>query len=65
MNWTQVEGQWDQLKGKFQTKWGKLTDDDLEAAKGRKDILLGKLRERYGEVKDKVEQQVDDFIESL
>ena len=29
------------------------------------DILLGKLRERYGEVKDKVEQQVDDFIESL
>lgn len=27
MNWTQLEGKWDQLKGNVKSKWAKLTDD--------------------------------------
>jgi CsbD-like len=29
MNWDQIEGNWQQFKGKVKEKWGKLTDDDL------------------------------------
>src|SRR5262245_32491224 len=31
MDWTRVEGNWKQVKGKVKEKWGKLTDDDLTA----------------------------------
>lgn len=65
MNWTQIEGQWDQLKGSFKREWGKLTDEDLEGIKGRRDVLVGKLKERYGETKEAIEKKVDALIARL
>ena len=34
MNWNQIEGNWEQFKGKIQSQWGKLTRDDLDVIKG-------------------------------
>ena len=65
MNWTQVKGKWDQVQGEFKTKWGKLTDDDLMAAEGRRDVLVGKIKERYGLKREEAETNVDEFISSL
>jgi len=31
MNQDKIEGQWKQLRGKLKTRWGKLTDDDLDS----------------------------------
>lgn len=45
MNWDRVQGQWKQLKGKIKTKWGKLTDDDLDVIAGQKDQLVGRIQE--------------------
>jgi uncharacterized protein YjbJ (UPF0337 family) len=61
MNWQQIEGNWDNLKGKVREQWGKLTDDDIEVIKGKRDQLVGKLKERYGKAKDLVEKEVDEF----
>src|SRR5208282_4879111 len=61
MNWDQLEGKWKQYSGKVKEKWGKLTDDDLEVVRGRRDQLIGKIQERYGIVKQEAEEQVDDF----
>ena len=36
MNWNQIEGNWEQFKGKVQSQWGKLTNDDLEIIKGNR-----------------------------
>jgi uncharacterized protein YjbJ (UPF0337 family) len=65
MNWTQVEGKWDQLKGKIRTQWGKLTDDDVEGLKGKRDQLSGALVERYGIMKDQAEGQIDEWLTQL
>lgn len=65
MNWDQVEGKWDQVKGQFQQKWGKLTDDDLESAKGHRTELAGRIQERYGLAKEKAEEAVDDFLKKI
>ncbi len=65
MNWDQVEGKWDQVRGNLRTKWGKLTDDDLEKSGGRKDRILGKLRERYGDTKEDLEAKLDALISKL
>jgi uncharacterized protein YjbJ (UPF0337 family) len=64
MNWDQVEGKWKQYSGKAKEKWGKLTDDDLEVVRGRRDQLIGKIQERYGIVKQEAEKQVDEFARS-
>jgi len=64
MNWDQIEGKWTQFKGKVKEKWGKLTDDDLDKIGGRKDQLVGKLQERYGDERANLEKEVDDFTRS-
>ena len=65
MNWDQVQGKWKQYKGKLQEKWGKLTDDDLHVINGRRQMLVGKIEERYGTAKGIAERQVDEFLKSL
>ena len=61
MNADQVEGKWKQLKGTIKTKWGKLTDDDLTVIGGKKDVLVGKIQERYGITKEEAQKQADEF----
>jgi uncharacterized protein YjbJ (UPF0337 family) len=65
MNWDQVEGKWKQYSGKAKEKWGKLTNDDLEVIRGKRDQLVGKIQERYGIAKEDAERQVDDFTRSF
>jgi uncharacterized protein YjbJ (UPF0337 family) len=65
MNWDQVEGQWKQMRGLVQSKWAKLTDDDVQNLRAKKDQLVGKIQQRYGVLKDEAEQQVDQWIAEL
>lgn len=65
MNWDQVEGNWKQFRGKAQAQWGKLTDDDLDVAEGRREELSGKIQERYGTSKEEADRQIDEWIRGL
>ncbi len=59
MNWDRIAGSWKQYSGKFREQFGKLTDSDIEQAKGRRDQLAGLIQERYGIAKDEAERQLD------
>lgn len=61
MNNDEIKGKWKQLKGNVKKNWAKLTDDDLEAIKGEKDILIGKIQERYGITKEEAKKQIDKY----
>lgn len=61
MNQDIFDGNWKQLKGKVREQWGRLTDDDLDKAAGKRDQVLGKIQERYGIAKDEAERQLKDF----
>lgn len=61
MNEHIIKGNWEQVKGDIQKKWGKLTDDDLDVIKGDSKKLAGKLQERYGWSKEEAEKEVDDY----
>jgi uncharacterized protein YjbJ (UPF0337 family) len=65
MNWDQVEGKWKEMKGKFRSKFGKLTDDDIEVIAGKKDQLIGRLQQRYGYTKDEAEREADDALKNF
>jgi uncharacterized protein YjbJ (UPF0337 family) len=65
MNWDRIEGQWKQLKGQAQQRWGKLTDDDLTLIEGKREELVGRVQSLYGKRKDEVEREVDDWTREL
>ena len=62
MNWNQIEGNWEQFKGRVQSQWGKLTGDDLDVIDGKRKQLTGKIQERYGKAQDEAEREVDDWL---
>lgn len=59
MNKDRIDGNWKQVKGKVQQKWGKLTDDDLDVIDGKRKELVGKIQERYGKSRDEAEREVE------
>jgi len=65
MNWDQMQGKWKQVKGLAKTRWGKLTDDDLDVVAGQRDQLVGRIQERYGIAKDEAQTQVDEWNRTL
>jgi len=58
-----LKGQWKQLKGKIQERWGELTDDEVDQVKGESEKLVGMLQEKYGYAKEKAEAQVAEFLD--
>ena len=58
MNWDRIEGNWKQVTGKAKVQWGKLTNDDLDVIAGKRDVMAGKIQERYGITKDQAEKQL-------
>jgi uncharacterized protein YjbJ (UPF0337 family) len=65
MNKDIAEGKWKQIKGTLRDKWGKLTDDDFDKVAGKRDLLVGKVQERYGYAKDRAEREVDTWIAQI
>jgi len=64
MNWTTLQGNWNETKGKVKSKWGRLTDDDLLQVQGQKDRLVGVIQQKYGLARDKAEEQLEEFLSS-
>ena len=65
MNDQQFEGKWKQIKGDLRKGFGKLTDDDVEEIKGRKQNLIGKIQERYGDAKEAAQDRVNTYLSKL
>ncbi len=57
-----LKGAWKQMKGSVKKQWGKLTDDDLMQIDGNKDMLIGKLQQRYGYSKAEAEKNYDQWV---
>ncbi len=52
-------GRWKQLQGNAKQTWGKLTDDDIKEIEGKRDVLAGKLQEKYGYTKERANEEID------
>ncbi len=63
--WEQVAGKWKQFSGEVKKQWGKLTDDELMEVNGNREILAGKLQEKYGIAKDQANKQIDEWADKL
>lgn len=64
MNWDQLEGKWHQTKGSIRAQWGDLTDDEIEQIDGNREIMVGKIQEKYGVAREEAERQVEEWRKS-
>ena len=59
MNKDILEGNWKQIRGEAKAWWGKLTDNDLDRAAGKLDVLAGLLQEKYGYTRQAAADEID------
>lgn len=59
MNQDIFEGKWKQIRGEAKAWWGKLTDDDLDRAAGKFEVLTGILQEKYGYTLEVASDEID------
>lgn len=60
-----IEGNWNQFRGEVLSQWGKLTDDDIDQAKGDVTKLIGRLQELYGYERDEAEKKIQSLEGNL
>jgi uncharacterized protein YjbJ (UPF0337 family) len=65
MNWDIIQGKWGQFKGSIKDKWGQLTDDDIDRINGNRDMLIGKLQEKYGWAREQAESAANDWANEV
>ena len=61
MNKDIIKGEWNEIKGSVQKKWGKLTDNDLTQINGDRTKLAGSIQKAYGIQSDEAEKQLKDW----
>jgi uncharacterized protein YjbJ (UPF0337 family) len=62
MNKDILEGKWKQIRGEAKSWWGKLTDDDLDRAAGKYDVIAGLLQEKYGYNHQRAVEEIDKHV---
>lgn len=63
MDKLEFKGNWNEIKGKVQERWGKLTNDDVDVAEGNFKQLVGKVQNATGEAKEDIEKWFKDTFD--
>jgi uncharacterized protein YjbJ (UPF0337 family) len=61
VNQQTLQGNWNEMKGKLRSKWGQLTNDELQTFDGNVERLIGLIQRKTGEGRSAVE----DFLEQI
>jgi uncharacterized protein YjbJ (UPF0337 family) len=61
MNTTELEGKWNEQKGKLKQKFAVLTDNDLMFAEGKKEEMFGKLQTKLGKTKEEFHKIISEL----
>jgi uncharacterized protein YjbJ (UPF0337 family) len=58
----QLQGRWNEIKGKVKEKWGDITDQELLQAEGNTDRLVGLIQRKTGESRSSIERFLEDSL---
>jgi uncharacterized protein YjbJ (UPF0337 family) len=61
LNQQTLEGNWNEIKGKLHERWGQVTQDELQRARGNVDQLVGLIQRKTGEARDRVEEFLNEL----
>jgi uncharacterized protein YjbJ (UPF0337 family) len=57
-----LKGKWLRAKDDVRTRWGRLTEDEVDQIQGDAERLVGKLQEHYGYPRDQAELELNEFL---
>jgi uncharacterized protein YjbJ (UPF0337 family) len=52
---------WNDLKGRVEQRWDRLTGRELDWIEGNYDRFISKLQEKYGMTRQQAERELDEF----
>ena len=61
VNQETLKGHWNELKGKLRSKWGQLTNDELQTFDGNVDRLVGLIQRKTGEARGNIEHYLEEL----
>lgn len=61
----ELEGKWDQVRGRVKEAWGTLTDDELDRTEGKWDRVVGLIKQRTGESAGAVEAKLGELLDKM
>src|SRR5262245_21601489 len=56
-----LQGNWNEIKGKLRSKWGQLTNDELQYFGGNVEQLVGLIQRKTGEARSTVEHYLEEL----
>lgn len=57
----QLEGQWNEIKGKLKEQWGELADLDLRQFEGNTEQLVGAIQQKTGATRERIERVLEEI----
>jgi uncharacterized protein YjbJ (UPF0337 family) len=64
VNQETLKGDWNQVTGKLRSKWGQLSNSEMQQYKGDASQLVGYIQRKTGESIDKIERFINDLSEN-
>ena len=61
----EVKARWHQLRGVLKELWGELSGNDIDYIDGQRELLVGKLQEKYGMSEEEAQRKVDELADHL
>jgi uncharacterized protein YjbJ (UPF0337 family) len=61
VNQQTLQGSWNEVKGKLRSKWGQLTNDDLQTFDGNVERLVGMIQRKTGEARGQIEHYLEEL----
>jgi uncharacterized protein YjbJ (UPF0337 family) len=58
-----LKGHWNEISGKLRSKWGELTNDELQKYQGDATQLVGYIQRKTGATRDQIERFLNDLTE--
>jgi uncharacterized protein YjbJ (UPF0337 family) len=65
MDWGRISGNWAHWRGQIQQRWGRLTNDQLDAIGGQRDELVRAIQETYGISGTEAQRQLRNWQRNL
>jgi uncharacterized protein YjbJ (UPF0337 family) len=63
--WDKIAGQWKQFSGDIKKRWGNLTDDEVMEINGNREVLAGKIQEKYAIAREEANKQIDAWADEV
>ena len=60
----ELQGKWNEVKGRLQEQWGQLTDEDFRFVEGGADRLVGAIQQKTGATRREIEHFLDGVVNS-